>query len=119
MPPITAAVKPLSPATNPIATVVGTRSANSTPAAPARADPSTNVKTITRSMSIPIIAAASRSNEVARIAFPVRVRLTRNQSISISTNAETTVMIRSSGTCTSPMLNPLTYSDAFSRSKMS
>ena len=46
------------------------------------------MNTITRSMSIPIIAAASRSKEVARIAFPVRVRLTRNQSTIISTNAE-------------------------------
>ena len=47
MPPITAAVKPFSPDTNPIETVVGTRSANITPAAPASAEPSTKVKTIT------------------------------------------------------------------------
>ena len=32
-----------------------------TPAAPASAEPSTNANTITRSTSIPIIAAASRS----------------------------------------------------------
>ena len=97
MPPITAAVKPFRPVTNPIATVVGTRSDCSTPAAPASAEPRTNVKTITLSMSIPIIDAASRSNDVARIALPVRVLLTRNQSTSIRTNAETIVMIRSSG----------------------
>ena len=64
------------------------------------------MNTITRSMSMPIIAAASRSNDVARIALPVRVRLTRNQRITISTNAETIVMIRSSGTCTLPMSKP-------------
>ena len=91
----------------PIDTVVGTRSANITPAAPASAEPRTNVKTITRSMSMPIIAAASRSYEVARIALPVRVLLTRNHSTTISTNAETIVMIRSSGTCTLPMSKPL------------
>ena len=77
----------------PSETCVGTRSANRTPAAPASAEPSTNVNTITRSMSIPIIAAASRSNEVARIALPVRVLLTRNQSTIISANAETMMMI--------------------------
>ena len=41
-----------------------------TPAAPASAEPMKNVTTITRSTSMPIIAAASRSNAVARIAFP-------------------------------------------------
>ena len=64
------------------------RIAYRTPPAPASAEPMTNVNTITRSMSIPIIAAASRSNDVARIALPVRVLLTRNQSTNISTNAE-------------------------------
>ena len=107
IPPITAAVNPFKPAMKPIDTVVGTRSANITPAAPASAEPSTNVKTITRSMSMPIIAAASRSNEVARIALPVRVRFTRNQRRIIRTKAETIVMIRSRGTRTSPMLKPL------------
>ena len=47
-----------------------------TPAAPARAEPRKNVTEITRSTSIPIIAAASRSNDVARIAFPTLVRAT-------------------------------------------
>ena len=106
MPPITAAVKPLRPITKPIEAAVGTRSANMTPAAPASAEPITNVNTITRSMSMPIIAAASRSNDVARIALPVRVRVTSIQSRTMSTNAETIVMIRISGMCTLPMLKP-------------
>ena len=106
MPPITAAVKPLRPMMKPIEAAVGTRSANITPAAPASADPITNVNTITRSMSMPIIAAASRSNDVARIALPVRVRVTSSQSTTISTKAETIVMIRISGTCTLPMSKP-------------
>ena len=38
-----------------------------------------NVFTITRSTSIPIIAAASRSKDVARIAFPSFVRVTSSQ----------------------------------------
>ncbi len=59
---------------------IGARSANITPAAPASAEPSTKVNTITRSMSMPIIAAASRSYEVARIALPSRVRVTSSQS---------------------------------------
>ena len=107
MPPITAAVKPFSPIVKPTDANVGTRSANITPAAPASAEPRTNVNTITRSMLMPIIAAASRSNDVARIALPVRVRLTRYHRTSISTTAETTVMMRSSGTCVVPMLKPL------------
>ena len=44
-----------------------------TPAAPASAEPMKNVDAITRSTSMPIIAAASRSYEVARIALPMRV----------------------------------------------
>ena len=61
MPPMTAAVKPLRPAMKPIVAAVGARNANITPAAPASAEPSTNANTITLSMSMPIIAAASRS----------------------------------------------------------
>src|SRR5438874_566130 len=63
MPPITAAVKPLRPATKPIATVVGTRSANITPAAPASAEPRMNVNRMTRLMSMPIISAASHGGK--------------------------------------------------------
>ena len=37
-----------------------------------------NVATITRSTSMPIIAAASRSNDVARIALPSCVRCTKS-----------------------------------------
>ena len=61
-----------------------------TPAAPASAEPMKNVTTITRSTSMPIIAAASRSNEVARIALPVCVRCTNSVSTIISTIAPTT-----------------------------
>ncbi len=107
MPPITAAVNPLSPIRKPIVAYVGTRRANSTPAAPASAEPSTKANTITLSMSIPIIAAASRSYEVARIALPIRVRVTSSQSRIIITKAETIVMIRISGTRTLPMSKPL------------
>ncbi len=45
-----------------------------TPAAPASTEPMKKVIEMTRSMSIPIIAAASRSNATARIAFPNLVR---------------------------------------------
>ena len=107
IPPITAAVKPFSPARKPIATSVGARSANITPAAPASAEPSTNANTITRSTSMPIIEAASRSCEVARIALPMRVLVTSSHSTIISANAERTITIRSSGTRTLPMLKPL------------
>ena len=58
-------------------------------------------------MSMPIIAAASRSCEVACIAFPVLVRVTSIQSSAMSTNAETMMMIRRSGTRTLPMSKPL------------
>ena len=57
-----------------------------TPAAPASSEPMKNVETMTRSTSIPCIAAASRSNAVARIAFPRRVRATSSVSASISPN---------------------------------
>ena len=54
------------------------------PAAAASADPRKNVNEITRSMLIPIISAASRSNDVARIALPVRVRETSSASTIVS-----------------------------------
>ena len=107
MPPITAAVKPLRPITKPIEAAVGTRSANITPPAPASAEPRMNVNTMTRSMSMPIMAAASRSNEVARIALPVRVRVTSSQSATMSAKADRIVMIAISGMCTLPMSKPL------------
>ena len=50
------------------------------PPAAARAEPRKNVNEMTRSMLMPIISAASRSNDVARIAFPVRVRETSSAS---------------------------------------
>src|SRR3954451_14014867 len=51
-----------------------------TPAAPASAEPMKNVAAMTRSVSMPIIDAASRSNEVARIALPSCVRETSKMS---------------------------------------
>jgi hypothetical protein len=72
MPPTTAAVKPFRPARKPMKWNTWLkRSPNITPAAPARREPMKKVVAITRSVSIPIIAAASRSYEVARIAFPI------------------------------------------------
>ena len=48
-----------------------------------RAHRTVNVKEITRSTLIPIISAASRSKDVARIALPVRVRDTSHVSTAI------------------------------------
>ena len=45
-----------------------------TPAAPASTEPMKNVIEMTRSVSIPIIDAASRSKATARIALPNFVR---------------------------------------------
>jgi len=60
-----------------------------TPAAPASADPMKNVDAITRSTSIPIIDAASRSNDVARIALPIFVRATNSVRATIKSRAAT------------------------------
>ena len=59
-----------------------------------------NVTMITRSTSMPIIDAASRSNDVARIALPVCVRRTNPLRKTISTSAPTTTMICATATCT-------------------
>ena len=50
----------------------------------ARTEPMKKVEAMTRSTSIPIIAAASRSNAVARIAFPSFVRATSRVRATIS-----------------------------------
>ena len=105
MPPITAAVKPFSPETKPIETVA-VRGARTSRRRAGERGTEDEREHDHPSMSIPIIAAASRSNDVARIALPVRVRLTRNHSTIISTNAETIVMMRSNGTRTLPMSTP-------------
>ena len=55
-------------------------SPNITPAAPETAEPTKNANAITRSVSMPIIVAASRSTAVARIALPICVRATRSVS---------------------------------------
>ena len=70
-------------------------------------------------MSIPIIAAASRSYEVACIALPVLVRVASTHRSAISTNAATMMMIRSRGTRTLPMSNPLKKSAPLSSAKAS
>ena len=69
-------------------------------------------------MSIPIIAAASRSNDVARIALPVRVLVTSSQSTIMSAKAERIVMIAISGMCTLPISKPLVKSEPPSRKKI-
>ena len=85
IPPTTAAVKPFSPARNPMKWNTWLKSKpNITPAAPARNEPKKKVDAITRSVSMPIIDAASRSYDVARIALPTRVRATRKVSRIIS-----------------------------------
>ena len=66
-----------------------------------------NVITITRSTSMPIIAAASRSYEVARIALPICVLFTSSVSAIIRTNAEEMITIRSSEMCSGPQVIPL------------
>ena len=78
------------------------------------------VATITRSMSMPIIAAASRSNEVARIALPSRVRETRSRSAAtIRTNAPTMTMIcADDATRTPPTWKPLQLERAVRQQKV-
>ena len=51
-----------------------------------------NVATITRSTSMPIIAAASRSNDVARIALPSCVFRTNSVRPTISTTVPATTI---------------------------
>ena len=73
-----------------------------TPAAPASAEPMKNVTAITRFTSMPIISAACRSNDTARIARPSCVRDTNHVSATISTSAPTITMIWASATWTPP-----------------
>ena len=81
-----------------------------TPAAPASAEPMKNVTTMTRSTSIPIIAAASRSKAVARIALPSRVRATSSVSATISAIAVRITMIRTSEMFSGPQWMPVARS---------
>ena len=53
--------------------ILGICRPNSTPAAAASAEPRTKVNEMMRSVEMPISVAASRLNETARIALPVRV----------------------------------------------
>ena len=103
MPPTTAAVKPFKPAPKPMKwyTRWNTRP-TITPAAPASAEPMKNAMTITRSTSMPIIAAASRSYAVARIAFPTRVYDTKTVSAAINATVVTMTMIRISEMFSAP-----------------
>ncbi len=74
----------MSPAVKPISEKIWPKTIpNMTPPAAASAEPTKNVKEITRSTLIPIISAASRSKDVARIALPVRVRDTSHVSTAI------------------------------------
>ena len=85
IPPTTAAVKPFRPARKPMKWKIWLKtSPYITPAAPASDDPMKNVDAITRSVSMPIIDAASRSYAVARIAFPNCVRATKAVSATMS-----------------------------------
>ncbi len=110
IPPTTAAVKPFRPARKPMKWKIWLNSsANMTPAAPASTEPMKNVQAITRSMSMPIIAAASRSNAVARIAFPSLVRATSNvegdhqrDRRSTATDPEVTPAIVNTGSISGP-----------------
>ena len=75
MPPSTAAVKAFRPGTKPLlnlTTVLWKPSI--TPAAPARADPSMKVMTMTALTSTPISDAVARSSATARMARPSFVR---------------------------------------------
>ena len=69
-------------------------SPNITPAAPETAEPMKNANAITRSVSMPIIVAASRSTAVARIALPICVRATSSVSRMQRTIVRPTVNIR-------------------------
>ena len=64
-----------------------------------------NVAAMTRSVSIPIIDAASRSKAVARIALPSRVRLTRyiRANISAIDDPTTTTPMTLTGSSTPSM----------------
>ena len=75
-----------------------------------------NVFTITRSTSMPIIAAASRSKAVARIAFPSFVRVTSSQRPTIIASAAAMTTSRMIQTFSGPQLIPTSTS---TRSKVS
>ena len=79
-----------------------------TPAAPASAEPMKKVETITRSTSIPIIAAASRSKAVARIALPSRVlRDKQRQQRSSAPPTSAITMIRTREMLSGPQWMPV------------
>ena len=65
-----------------------------------------NVDEMTRSTFTPIIAAASRSNDVARIALPSCVRATNSVSTIMSATAAATTRIRIFQMKTPPMWMP-------------
>jgi hypothetical protein len=107
IPPTTAAVNPFNPAMKPMKWKICVKtSPNITPAAPASAEPMKKVDAITRSASIPIIIAASRSYAVARIAFPSRERRTKTVRTIISRSAPAITKIRVAETNTVPSWTP-------------
>ncbi len=94
MPPSTAATNAFRPVIRPISgSMRGMESATSTPATAASAEPSANVKAMTKSVLIPISRATGRLNETARIALPIFVRWTMNSRPNIMMTA-TTMIIR-------------------------
>ncbi len=64
----------------------------------------------------PIISAASRSNETARTAFPVRDRLTQRVSTTITTAVPTITNTRTSHTRIGPIGMPVEMSMSFGAS---
>ena len=105
---MTAPVNALRPATNPISwnTRLKTRPAI-TPAIPASTPPTKKAIMIVRSTSTPIISAASRSYETARIDRPSFDRPTHNVSITMTATVVTITMIRISDTFSGPTWMPL------------
>ena len=88
IPPRTAAVNAFNPAWNPMLnTVIPKYRPWTTPAAPARADPTKNVRAIVVLMSTPISWAASRSIAVERMARPSRVLPMNSWSVAIRPTA--------------------------------
>ena len=112
IPPTTAAMNAYRPATNPMyGHTCWYASPLKTPAAPASAEPMKNVATITRSTSMPIIAAASRSNDVARMALPSCDRWTNSVRQTISTIVPATTITWATPTWTpAGSVNPFTQS---------
>ena len=109
MPPTTAAVNPFRPAMKPMKWKMRPKTSPvMTPPRRRASDPIRNVVTMTLSTSIPIIAAASRSYDVALIALPSFVRPTSRVNTIMSANADAMTMIRSARSAAGPRRFPST-----------